>query len=214
MKLVRTFNLNDVFIYCMEIDPERSEFMEESLTENEKIKFLSIQHPIKRLEYLGSRHLKHQLFGYQDIFYDHTGAPYLEKQGYISLSHAYPFVVLAVCENHPVGVDIESVSEKAIRTSVRFTTADEIAPLNYATPQDYTLLWSFKETLYKLSNRNGLLFQEHLWVKKSDETLFGFFLNTDGFYKTELAFIEIDHFLITCNTRKPVYVGEHLPKNK
>lgn len=213
MELVQTFNLNDVFIYCMEIDPDQCENMENSLTENEKIKYQSISHPIKKLEYLGSRHLKHQLFGYQEIFYDHTGAPYLEKQGYISLSHAYPFVVIAVCENHKIGVDIEPVSEKAIRTAVRFTTKKEIEPLNFSNSFEHTLLWSFKETLYKLSNRNKLLFQEHLWVEPSSQGLIGYFLNTDGFYKTDLAFIEIDRFLITCNTRKPEYAGQDLPKN-
>lgn len=213
MALVQTFNLNDVFIYCMEIDLNEKVHMEECLTEKEQIKYNSFKHPQKKLEFLGSRHLKHQLFGRQDIFYDHTGAPYLEKQGYISLSHAFPFIVMAVCENHVVGVDIEQVSEKASRASIRFTTAPEISPLNFFTPLEYTLLWSFKETLYKLSNRNGLLFQEHLWVNRSDEVYHGYFLNIDGFYKTELAFIEIDQFLITCNTRKPEYVGQHLPKN-
>jgi 4'-phosphopantetheinyl transferase EntD len=198
----------------MEIDPDQSESMEKSLSDAETTKHQSISHPIKKLEYLGSRHLKHKLFGNQDIFYDRTGAPYLEKQGYISLSHAYPFVVIAVSENHPVGVDIEPVSDKAVRTSIRFTTENEIRPLNFSTSKHYTALWSFKETLYKLSDRNRLLFQEHLWVEPAGDQFVGFFLNTDGFFKTELALIEIDHFLITCNIRKPEYVGKHLPKNK
>jgi 4'-phosphopantetheinyl transferase len=214
MNLVQTFNLNDVFIYCMEIDPELSEFMKKSLTENELNKYLSIQHPIKKLEFLGSRHLKHQLFGNQELYYDHTGAPYLEKQGYISLSHAYPHVVMAVCENHRIGVDIEPISEKAVRTAIRFTTEHEIAPLKFSTARDYTLLWSLKETLYKLSDRNSLLFQQHLLVKRCDNGLNGIFLNKDGFYKTTLDFLEFGGFLITCNTNRPEYVGDHLPKDQ
>lgn len=211
MNLIQTFKLNDVFIYCMEIDPNQSELMQAVLTATEAERLHNLRHPIKKLEFLGSRFLKHQLFGNQEMYYDSTGAPYLEKQGYISLSHAYPFVVLAVCEDHVVGVDIEPITAKGRRTERRFTTEPEKQALRCTSDEDYTRLWSFKETLYKLSNRNGLLFQSHLIVTPSDSGYVGYTLHTDGFYKTSLDYLKIDGFLITCNTNKPLHVGKHLP---
>jgi 4'-phosphopantetheinyl transferase len=90
-----------------------------------------------------------------------TGAPQPLE---ISLSHSGEWAAAIVSTAGRAGVDIEIVRDKARRLASMFLSDDEMAAaaaLPEAT-QRYSLLWSAKETLYKLASRPGLIFAEQL----------------------------------------------------
>jgi 4'-phosphopantetheinyl transferase len=112
-----------------------------------------------------------------------TGRPYLvgaHKVPAVSLSHSGAWVaVLLAPPNTPVGIDVEVVRDKALRIARKFLNATELAAteglalLDYApsllgtapTPAStevFSLLWSAKETLYKLAGQRGIIFRENL----------------------------------------------------
>lgn len=91
----------------------------------------------------------------------------------VSLSHSGAWVVaLLAPAGTAVGVDVEVVRDKAERIARKFLNTAELAAVAQltspaavpaASPAEvYSLLWSAKETLYKLANRRGILFRQHL----------------------------------------------------
>ena len=102
-----------------------------------------------------------------------AGRPYLAgpaPQPSVSLSHAGAWVVaLLAAPGTQVGLDVETVRDKAQRIARKFLNDNELAAtqrlanaqLADAT-QLYTTLWSAKETLFKLAGRQGIIFRENL----------------------------------------------------
>lgn len=81
----------------------------------------------------------------------------------VSLSHSGEWAAALVNTAGPVGVDIELIRDKAQRLASKFLSAPETAAAALTpTPAHYTLLWSAKETLYKLANQRGLIFKTQL----------------------------------------------------
>ena len=107
---------------------------------------------------------------------DEAGRPFLEGVGptpAVSLSHSGEWVAaLLAPPGTPLGIDVEVVRDKAQRIARKFLNAQELADLEYLTlpplpgtdpsQELFSLLWSAKETLYKLAGQRGILFRENL----------------------------------------------------
>jgi 4'-phosphopantetheinyl transferase len=105
-----------------------------------------------------------------------TGRPYLRgpgPQAAVSLSHSGEWVAaLLAPAGTAVGIDIEQVRDKAMRIARKFLNEQEATGIQTITLADspaataplelYSLLWSAKETLYKLAGQRGLIFRENL----------------------------------------------------
>ncbi len=209
MSNISIINLNAVSIYLMEIDFSRFESYQNSFTPEEKAKIETIRHPEKKLEYAASRYLKHHVFGSKNIRYDSSGSPYIEGVGFISLSHCNTHIALAVCSEHLIGVDIEEIREKSVKTSRRFITENEMRFFDQTDQTDMSTLWSLKECLYKLSDRNQLLFQKDILVFKQSDQFFGTIQKTDGIYEYPLHVEQFTNILITFNSGKGKLIHEH-----
>ena len=202
MSNVKIINLSDVSIYLMEhSDLQINEYINK-LNPSELERFKTIKHPLKKTEYAASRYLKNKLFGNEDIYYDDSGTPYLEKSGYLSISHSHKYVAIGTCDAFRIGIDIERIDEKAKTVQRRFVNEEEALQFDCTSDKDMTLLWSFKETLYKLSDRNQLIFKTDLPVFRTNNGHIGKVLMKSGFKETNLQHVEFDGFLITCNTDK------------
>jgi 4'-phosphopantetheinyl transferase len=104
---------------------------------------------------------------------DATGRPFLAELDLgpaVSLSHSGEWVAALLAPvGTAVGIDVEAVRDKALRIARKFLNADELAAtelLNAAHPDQttevYSLLWSAKETLYKLAGKRGIIFRQNL----------------------------------------------------
>ncbi|WP_151088292.1 4'-phosphopantetheinyl transferase family protein [Hymenobacter baengnokdamensis] len=107
---------------------------------------------------------------------DDTGRPFLAGPGRppaVSLSHSGEWVAaLLAPPGTAVGIDVEIVRDKAQRIGPKFLNQHEIAclPNIHLANSDpcaasialFSLLWSAKETLYKLAGRRGIIFRENL----------------------------------------------------
>ncbi|MGI4835582.1 MAG: 4'-phosphopantetheinyl transferase family protein [Janthinobacterium lividum] len=87
----------------------------------------------------------------------------------VSLSHAGAWVVaLLGPPGTAAGLDVEAVRPKAQRIAPKFLTdaeqaaSQQVIALGAAPEALYTLLWSAKETLFKLSGRVGIIFRQNL----------------------------------------------------
>ena len=101
-----------------------------------------------------------------------TGRPYLLGSALgptVSLSHAGTWVAaLLAPPGTAAGLDVEAVRPKAARVAAKFLNEPELAAAAQALGQGaapaplYSLLWSAKETLFKLGGRAGIIFRENL----------------------------------------------------
>ena len=108
---------------------------------------------------------------------DATGRPFLAGSApgpAASLSHSGAWVAaLLAPPGTAVGIDVELVRDKAFRIARKFLNEDELAagelfalpgssfPTEAAIGQ-CSLLWSAKETLYKLAGQRGIIFRQNL----------------------------------------------------
>ena len=79
------------------------------------------------------------------ISYNAFGAPELNNSSYISISHSKELVAIIISKQQ-VGIDIEEISEKALRVSSKFVSTNNLTSL---TAEKATLIWCCKEAVFK-----------------------------------------------------------------
>ena len=156
--------------------------------------YLSINHPIKQLEWLGSRLMVKTLMesfelDYQGLFKDGFGKPHLRHCDWsVSIAHGYPYAVAALNQHGPVGIDIEKPRTQLQKIASRFLNEQEIQLAG----DDLDKLchyWTAKEALYKIYGRKKLVFKENISVKKSEDNQFQGLINThNGAYQFQVHF--------------------------
>ena len=133
-------------------------------------------HPLKQLQFLAGRYLlqsmqpgfpldKIQLAaGEKPFIKDHSSA--------FSITHTGQFAAAIVSQNALVGIDMEMISEKALKVASRFLHTEEMGLLAALDPAALntraTLLWTVKETVYKWKGEKGVDFREQILVTTID----------------------------------------------
>ena len=132
------------------------------LEENEKQDLLKISHPQRKIEFKGVRQLRNELIPGADIFYDSNGKPKTSlKDTYLSISHSAHSVFMGV-SNFPIGIDIEEIHPRILKVQSKFVHPEELKHYSHDTIEDMTLLWTLKESAYKLCGTSGLHFKNEI----------------------------------------------------
>lgn len=113
----------------------------------------------RKLEFYYARLLLQPLH----IQHTSTGRPVVDE-GYVSISHARNTVVAAYSPTHAVGVDIAYCSEKVCRVKDKFLSSEEKQLFDTRDVHTLTLIWSIKETVYKMEDTPGLRFRDQIVV--------------------------------------------------
>jgi phosphopantetheinyl transferase (holo-ACP synthase) len=110
-------------------------------------------------------------------------------------------VGVALCETHRIGMDLELVQDKVARVYEKFIHDDERELFPKTDLNQITLLWSFKETIFKLMRQPGLLFSEDICVSQSpDGTYVAHISHEQGKFKVPLAHHYLDEYVLTFNS--------------
>ena len=132
----------------------------------------------RQAQWLAGRRLLHRLFeeatlpppAHTVVQNNATGRPWLAGAApdtVVSLSHSGAWVAAVLAQSGRAGVDIEMIRDKAQRLASKFLADDEWAHARAVAPAStadahYTLLWSAKESLYKLAAQRGIIFRQQL----------------------------------------------------
>ena len=151
---------------------ESEEFFRDRLNiyENEEAILGKISHPHKRLEWLSSRLCLKELLKIRhkvESLNEQTGKPYLSDHSFnISYSHSNLYSGAIASDTLPVSIDLEDLSKKRNPETARlFMHPDELA--HYHATGDlnvFFLIWSAKETLYKMYAKKGIAFKHNLLI--------------------------------------------------
>ena len=99
----------------------------------------------RQKEWIASRLLLNEINPNYVISYNVFGAPELNNNSYISISHTNKLVTIIISQQK-VGIDIEAISTKALKVSAKFVSINNIKALTAAKA---TLIWACKEAVFK-----------------------------------------------------------------
>ena len=148
---------------------EELEFFRSNMDLNEEDEqFLDHIHPRRAIEWAASRFLLKTLIGRAAPFsclYDNHGRPYIpEDPRYISISHSYGMAAVAISSGR-LGIDIQRDTEKIARIQGKFIGAEERSRIGEnPTSAMLHLVWSAKESMFKLYSRGKIDFKTDLHV--------------------------------------------------
>lgn len=101
-----------------------------------------------------------------DLFYSKDGKPYLSNGKHITISHSHHLSAIAISEN-PVGIDLEMRRDLIRKLGPKFCIS-EYEFLN-TQEKDYirqlTVIWGAKESVFKIENKVGISFKDHIFVQ-------------------------------------------------
>ncbi len=159
---------SDVELGVWKITEDEGWFLKQLLLYPGELRQLSLIKGPKRLEWLGVRHLVHEMSGRIKrgaFLKDEFGKPYLEHSVYhISISHSEGMAA-AVASLANNGVDIQKIVPKLESIAERVMSPEELSPLEEATRLEHLhVLWGAKECLYKGYGRKQLDFRQNILI--------------------------------------------------
>jgi 4'-phosphopantetheinyl transferase len=141
-----------------------------NIYENEEKILSNISHPRKKLEWLSSRlclktilDITHRVESLNET----TGRPFLSDSSYhISYSHSNNYAGAIASDEHIVAMDLEDLTKKRnLKSRFLFMQPEELEYFDSAGDlRAFFLIWSAKETLYKIYAKKGIAFKEHLLI--------------------------------------------------
>ena len=119
----------------------------------------------RKKEFLASRLLLQELCSNATIIYNEFGAPTLNNEKFISISHSKELVSIIISDQQ-VGMDIEQISEKALKLAPKFVAEKN---LNNLTKEKATLIWCIKEAVFKWHQKGKVDFIKDIIIPEFSE---------------------------------------------
>ncbi len=164
MPLYRDFSDDTATILIWRYD-ENEIFCTEELLEVEILEKAKKYHPKKLLEVLMVRKMLQDIKPNSKILY-RDREPYLDtNDAEISITHSFPFAAIAISKNK-IGIDLERFSPKILRIIDKFTYENERGfILENKSEIFYTIIWSVKESMYKIHHSKYWSLKKNYEVK-------------------------------------------------
>jgi len=141
---------------------EISESINELSALSEEVEFNQIKTEKRKLEILGVRALLKEMCSNAKLDYNKYGAPILDNNKKISISHSKQLVAIIISELKS-GIDIEIISERVLKVKNKFLSySDNIDE----SQEDLTIAWSTKECIFKWHQKGNLNFKDDILIKK------------------------------------------------
>ncbi len=146
------------------------EKIKNDLTALEKEVYSKFKNKTRKSEWLSVRiTLKEMLGEYFEIKYEKTGNPYIKNHLNISITHSKNIVGIILSKNKYIGIDIELLSPKILKTAHKFIEEEEIANFDEKDKiRKIYLNWCCKETLYKIKEHGGFDFKKDFKIIDSE----------------------------------------------
>ena len=149
----------------------------------------------RKEEWLATRLLLNKINPNYSISYNEFGAPELNNECNISISHSKGLVAISISKQQ-VGLDIEEISDKVLRVSSKFISKNNLTDL---TAEKATLIWSCKEAIYKWHQKGKIDFI-------ADIKLQSFLIEEKGEIKAQFKNNPLTLFYTKINSHFLVYV--------
>jgi len=116
----------------------------------------------RKKEHLISRLMVSKICKNEAIIYNEFGAPELDNAKHLSITHSNELVAVIISDTKS-GIDIEKISEKALRIASKFISEKNLIQLN---KDKATLIWCLKEAIYKWHQKGGVDFIKDIIISE------------------------------------------------
>ena len=140
---------------------EISESVNELKALTKGVKLGQIKSQKRKLEILAVRALLEKMCGNVKLDYNKNGAPVLDNNKKITISHSKQLVAINVSE-FKSGIDTEIISKRILKIKDKFiSTNDNINE----SQEDLTIAWSTKECIFKWHQKGNINFKDDILIK-------------------------------------------------
>jgi len=151
----------------------------------------------RKKEHLISRLMVNEICENGTIIYNEFRAPELDNSKHLSISHSNELVTVIISDKKS-GIDIEKISEKALRIASKFVSEKNLIKLN---KEKATLIWCLKEAIYKWHQKGSVDFIKDIIISEFFAKEYG---NVTVYFrerKLNLNYLKINnHYLVyVCN---------------
>lgn len=167
MPLFKDFSDDKATILLWKFD-EAEDLLLEQLMENENLERIQNYHPTKVKEMLMVRQALKSILPNHKILYKER-EPFLSPNDFqVSITHSFPFAAIAI-SNNKIGIDMEKFNPKILRIEHKFVYPNEVEFFAEADKIEYlTVIWSVKESLYKIHHSNYWSLKQNYKVEPFD----------------------------------------------
>lgn len=198
---IKHFSFGDTTISTLSFSEYDTLLYLSHLTDQELERYYAFKHVKRKREFVATRILRHSIFGFKHIHYNSVGAPYIEDEGFISISHAENLVGIAMNPFYQVGLDLELIRDKAVKLRSKFLNEQELTLFKLNDEEIMTACWSAKETLYKLAGRKEIDFKKDLHLYNKEENFWeGKIINPSTIFSVNLQILKYKGYIITFNS--------------
>ena len=113
---------NETEIHLLKYDEFSPTEYLDKLTPEEIARLSSFKSASRKREFVAVRILRDYLLGLEPIHYNAVGAPYIDKEVFISISHSKNTVGFALNKEYSIGLDLEYPQEKILKIQSKFIT--------------------------------------------------------------------------------------------
>jgi len=173
---------NDLFQLLDKIDIDR---IDKFKNQTHQLQFLAKQILLKELDLLDK------------LTYLPSGKPVLNDGNFISISHSRNLVAVAT-GSQEIGIDLEFLNPKLSKIATRFVHIDDQTEAFFNELENLQMLWTAKESIYKLIGERGISFKEDILISDFDNITYtgqALFKKTK---KINLFFNKIDTDFLLC----------------
>ena len=145
---------------------------------------------IQKKQFLAIRNI-FKLLSIEDneVQYDQVGKPIFSQNKILSISHSGNYATVIISDK-PVGIDIEKISDKAMKIKQKFLHIELNYPLELNNKISL-VYWNIKESIYKAVGITGIDFKKNILAPPLDTTSSkckSWYLNNDEIYSFETHF--------------------------
>lgn len=122
------------------------------------------QKALHNSQFLSTRLLCFQYAGMMEpIVKDAFGKPHSNGL-HVSITHSHDYTAVIVSEKHKVGIDLERIDPRIHKVAHKFMHDEEYFFDADEQTEGITLVWSAKETLYKVYSEREVIFKDELRI--------------------------------------------------
>ncbi len=164
----RFFSTENIEVFVWKITESHQFLLETNpLKEVSKVRLQNMKSVEHQKGFLSVRCLLNEA-GYSDfdLYYSEDGKPYLIDGKHITISHSHHFSAIAISDI-PAGIDLELRRDLIKKIGPKFCKSEydflEINASDYI--RQLTVIWGAKESVFKIENKGGISFKDHIFVQ-------------------------------------------------
>lgn len=180
-----------------------------TLDKQEKARLASFRSMSRKLEWLSVRALIRSMKGPDArITYNEKNKPFLNQgTANISISHSRNLTAILVSPDRRVGIDLEYMSGKISKLGHKFMNSREMLTKNPGNRKFHLYLhWCAKEALYKICDRQDVLFKEGITILPFEPEDNGFIrghvVNSAGEEDFDLEYLHHENYALVWSCKK------------